>query len=126
MYAPVIPSAEEYHIGRIFLESCTSTPATPAHLRMVDVAASLLRLALENEDDTQLVEYCATARERTESLHDIVATAAQVVLDRLIASGASAANVECYMSRVARITRTALPISEFKPEEFQRDVHAIV
>ncbi|GAC1541997.1 MAG: hypothetical protein NVS2B17_20030 [Candidatus Velthaea sp.] len=125
MYALVVAPVDHYDPGRLFLESCTATPATSENLRMVQIAASLLGLALDDDADTQLVDYCANASERTDALHDIVASASQVVLDRLIASGASAASVERCMSRVAGITRAALPLNGFHAEEFHRYASAI-
>ena len=125
MYAPFVAPVDRHDPGRLFLESCTSTPATPENLRMVQIAASLLGLALEDESDTQLADYCANASERSDAMHDIVASAGQVILDRLIASGASATTLEQCMSRVAGITRTALPIAGFHAEEFHRYAFAI-
>lgn len=126
MYAPLAAAAHPYDIGRLFLESCTGTPASPENLRMADVAASLLCVALDDPADMGFAEFCATMAKRTDVLHDIVATANQIAIDRLIASGASVVAIEACMSRAAALTRAALRPGNHRSEDFQRSASAIV
>jgi len=69
----------------IFLESCTSTAATPDNLELVASAASCLRGALNAGDHAPLRELLRVAREWQANVSDVLGAAVQVVADGLIA-----------------------------------------
>lgn len=110
---PVFASGTDALAGdtaRSFLESCSSTPATPQNLALVAHAASLLRTALEDETVAPLRDFFARAREWCTNLSDILAAAQHVVVDTVLASESSAVAVAQSMRRIAEIARQALTI----------------
>lgn len=117
---PVLDSGRDALAGdtaRTFLESCSSTPATEQNLALVAHAASLLRIALEDETVTPLCDFFSKPREWCANVSDILAAAQQVVVDAILASETSASAIAQSMRRIAELARQALSIEalEMRP-----------
>ncbi len=97
--------------GRVFLESCSSTPATAGTLSLVRSAASMMRLALESDNVKPLSDFVGSALGLGHNLSDVLAAAGQLVIDSL--GDVPVSLLETWMHRIAKLQRDVFPLDDF-------------
>ncbi len=105
------PFVESADPGRVFLESCSVTPATAGNLSLVHSAASMMRLALENDNLKPLSDFVGNALQLGHNLSDVLAAAGQLVIDSL--GDVPVSLLEKWTRRIAKLQRDVLPLDDF-------------
>lgn len=88
---------------RLFIQSCTSMPATAENLNLVRSAAKLVRGVLEGADIKPLRDLIHRADAWCNDVDDVLAAAGQAVLDEM--HGVSRACLNDAVRRIAQIER---------------------
>jgi hypothetical protein len=97
--------------GRLFLDSCSATPATDRTTSLVHSAASYMRLALENDNVKPLSDFVGNALQLGHDLSDVLAAAGQLVIDSL--GDVPLSLLEKWIHRIANLQRDVLPLDDF-------------
>jgi hypothetical protein len=100
--------SESYRVDktRLFIQTCTSMRPTPENMRLVRLAASLVRSALGGADAKPLRDFVRRTTQWCSDVDDVLAAAAQSVVDEM--ENLARPNLHDVIRRVAQIERDAL------------------
>jgi hypothetical protein len=91
---------------RLFIQTCTSMTPTTENMRLVRCATALVRSVLGGADIAPLREFLRRAEQKCSDVDDVLAAAAQTVIDEFEA--VSRISLHDVVRRVAQIERDAV------------------
>jgi hypothetical protein len=91
---------------RLFIQTCTSMTPTTENMRLVRAATALVRSVLGGADIAPLREFLRRAEQKCSDVDDVLAAAAQTVIDEFEA--VSRISLHDVVRRVAQIERDAV------------------